>query len=143
MADSGSIDVSDLAERIAGYATVAVRVALERVDDDWRLPLAHRAIVMPGVTIGPNAIVAAGAVVTKDVPPDTIVGGVPARAIGSFAELARRMEADTKELPWAHLIAQREDSFDATVEPELIRLRVAHFFVDAAARPKVGRPITG
>lgn len=37
--------------------------------------------VMPGVTIGENSIVAANAVVTKDVPPNTIVGGVPARII--------------------------------------------------------------
>lgn len=37
--------------------------------------------VMPGVTIGENAVVAANAVVTKDVPDNTIVGGVPARMI--------------------------------------------------------------
>jgi len=39
-------------------------------------------IVLPGVTIGDGAVVAAGAVVTKDVEPFTIVGGVPARPIG-------------------------------------------------------------
>jgi acetyltransferase-like isoleucine patch superfamily enzyme len=39
------------------------------------------ATVMPGVTIGENAVVAAGAVVTKDVPPNTVVGGVPAKVI--------------------------------------------------------------
>ena len=39
------------------------------------------ATVLPGVTVGANAIVAAGAVVTKDVPPDTIVAGVPAKVI--------------------------------------------------------------
>jgi len=90
--------------------------------------IGHHAIVMPGVTIGPNAIVAAGAVVTKDVPPDSVVGGVPARVIGRTSELARRMQADTEQLPWGHLIAQREGSFDADMEPELVRLRVAHFF---------------
>jgi len=37
--------------------------------------------VLPGVTIGENAIVAAGAVVSKDVPDNTIVGGVPAKVI--------------------------------------------------------------
>ena len=37
--------------------------------------------VLPGVTIGEGAIVAAGAVVTKDVPPRTIVGGIPAKVI--------------------------------------------------------------
>jgi acetyltransferase-like isoleucine patch superfamily enzyme len=37
------------------------------------------ATILPGITVGENSIVAAGSVVTKDVPPNTIVGGVPAR----------------------------------------------------------------
>lgn len=47
-------------------------------NDVW---FGYRAIVMPGVRIGDGAIVAAGAVVTSDVPPYTIVGGDPARTI--------------------------------------------------------------
>ncbi|QHL85930.1 sugar O-acetyltransferase [Nibribacter ruber] len=39
------------------------------------------ATILPGVTIGENSIVAAGAVVSKDVPDNTIVGGVPAKVI--------------------------------------------------------------
>jgi acetyltransferase-like isoleucine patch superfamily enzyme len=39
-------------------------------------------VVMPGVTIGRNAVVGAMSLVTKDVPPNTIVGGVPAKEIG-------------------------------------------------------------
>lgn len=39
------------------------------------------ATVLPGVTIGDGAIVAAGAVASKDVPPGVIVGGVPAKTI--------------------------------------------------------------
>lgn len=39
------------------------------------------AIILPGVTVGRNSVVAAGAVVTKDVPPYTIVAGIPARVI--------------------------------------------------------------
>jgi maltose O-acetyltransferase len=41
-----------------------------------------RAIILPGVTIGKGAIVGAGAVVTKDVAPFAVVGGVPAQVIG-------------------------------------------------------------
>lgn len=44
--------------------------------------VATRATILPGVRIGEGAVVAAGAVVTKDVPEFTIVGGVPARTIG-------------------------------------------------------------
>lgn len=44
--------------------------------------ICSRAIILPGVTIGKGAVVAAGAVVTKDVPEYAIVGGVPAKIIG-------------------------------------------------------------
>lgn len=44
--------------------------------------LGGRVIVLPGITIGEGAVVASGAVVTKDVPPWTIVAGIPAKKIG-------------------------------------------------------------
>ena len=42
------------------------------------------ATILPGVTVGENAVVAAGAVVTKDVPANTVVGGIPAKVISAF-----------------------------------------------------------
>ena len=46
-----------------------------------RVWIGANATVIPGVTIGDDAVVAAGAVVNKDVPPRAIVGGVPAKFI--------------------------------------------------------------
>lgn len=50
--------------------------------------IATRATILPGVTIGKGAVVACGAVVTKDVPPLAIVAGVPAKIIGYRKEEA-------------------------------------------------------
>lgn len=52
----------------------------EVVIDDYVF-VGPRAIILPGVHIGKGAVVAAGAVVTKDVVPGTLVGGVPAKEI--------------------------------------------------------------
>jgi acetyltransferase-like isoleucine patch superfamily enzyme len=46
------------------------------------------ATILPGVTVGENAIVAAGAVVNKDVPANTIAGGVPAKFIRTINTVA-------------------------------------------------------
>ncbi|MFK1641101.1 DapH/DapD/GlmU-related protein [Bacteroides fragilis] len=48
-----------------------------------RVWIGPNAIILHSVTIGEGAVVAAGAVVTKDVPPFSIVGGIPAKVIGS------------------------------------------------------------
>lgn len=86
------------------------------------------AIILPNVTIGPNAIVAAGAVVTKDVAEGDIVAGVPAKPIGRVEDLVTELQAETQALPWADLINHREGGFDSEIEPQLIQLRVSHFY---------------
>lgn len=57
----------------------AVGAPVQIGDHAW---IGARAVILPGVTIGEGAVVASGAVVRKDVPSYTIVGGVPAKKIG-------------------------------------------------------------
>lgn len=65
--------------------------------------------IIGGVRIGPNAIVAGGAVVTKDVPANSVVGGVPAKYICSFEDyLAKRKELYPKELAPKHQDVSQE-----------------------------------
>lgn len=44
--------------------------------------IASRVTILPGVTIGKGSVIASGAVVTKDIPPMSIAGGIPAKVIG-------------------------------------------------------------
>jgi acetyltransferase-like isoleucine patch superfamily enzyme len=74
------------AERHAGITAAPIRI--ER--NVW---IGASAVVLHGVTIGENSVVAAGAVVTKDVAPDTVVAGVPAVPIGSTNKRDRAVVA--------------------------------------------------
>jgi acetyltransferase-like isoleucine patch superfamily enzyme len=61
--------------------TTAKPIVIER--NVW---IAAGATIIGGVTVGENSVVAAGSVVTRNVPPNTLVGGNPARVIRSIAE---------------------------------------------------------
>jgi acetyltransferase-like isoleucine patch superfamily enzyme len=67
---------SDTTKRIDEQGISTNPVTIE--DDVW---IGANAVILPGVTIGRHAVVAAGAVVTTDVLENTVVGGVPARII--------------------------------------------------------------
>jgi acetyltransferase-like isoleucine patch superfamily enzyme len=67
---------SDANKRIDEQGVSTSPVTIE--DDVW---IGANAVILPGVTIGEHCVVAAGAVVTKDVPPHSLVAGVPAKVI--------------------------------------------------------------
>lgn len=67
---------SDTKKRIDEQGVSTNQVTIE--DDVW---VGANAVILPGVTIGEHCVVAAGAIVTKDVPPHSLVAGVPAKVI--------------------------------------------------------------
>jgi len=67
-----------------------------------------RSIILPGVEIGSNTIIAAGSVVTKSVPCNTVFGGVPARKIKDIEEYLKNIE--NKSLHLGHLKGKEKDN---------------------------------
>ncbi len=65
-------------------------------DDVW---IGSGAVITDGVRVGRGAVVAAGAVVTQDVPPHTVVGGIPARAIKSITPATAQSDQSARRGP--------------------------------------------
>lgn len=106
-----------------------------KIDIRDNVYIGYGAIVLPGVTIGPNAIVSAGSVVRSDVAEGDVVAGVPARRVGRVEMSVAMLKAKNRKFPWHRLIEQRASEFDPELEPELERMRVKYFFgVDEAAK---------
>ena len=80
-----------ISQMTGGYMRVG------RIDIKDNCVISMNSIILPGVTIGPNAIVAAGSVVNKDVPPNTCVAGVPARFYSKYDDLKKRLIDEIKE----------------------------------------------
>ena len=76
--------------------------------------LGAAASVMPGVTIGENAVVAANAVVTRDVPDNTVVAGVPARTV-------KRIDADRSEAAPVSIAPTRSSPVEPISSSDKIR----------------------
>jgi UDP-2-acetamido-3-amino-2,3-dideoxy-glucuronate N-acetyltransferase len=75
-----------------------------------------RSVVVAGVTIGDWSLVAAGAVVTRDVPPYALVAGVPARRIGWVGPAGRRLEEDADGVLTCPVTGDRFRVVDDTLE---------------------------
>ena len=73
---SGNHKIPDGRGRIFGSGYVRSPIVIK--NDSW---IGANSVILAGVTIGEGAIVAAGSIVNKDIPPYTIAGGVPAKVI--------------------------------------------------------------
>lgn len=80
--------------------------------------IGNNSLILPGVTIGDDVVIAAGSVVTKSVPSSTIIGGNPAKVIGHLEDFERRMfefNIDTKGMndkaKKDYLLSLPEDKF--------------------------------
>ena len=85
----GVIFINDLYPRATNFDGTLQTI------DDWefvetlikrRVTIGSNATILGGITVGTNAFIAAGAVVTKDVPPNKIVAGVPAKVVGDVKD---------------------------------------------------------
>ncbi len=78
-------------KRHLGYTKIG------RIDIRENCFIGDSAIVLPNVTIGPDAVIGAGSVVTRDIPPGSVAAGNPARVLGSLADYLKKIETIRKE----------------------------------------------
>ncbi len=69
--------------------------------------IGNNAIILPGVTIGNRVVIGAGAVVTKDIPDNSVVGGIPAHIIKSTDEYLEKLKSESLHV--GHLVGKEKD----------------------------------
>jgi len=77
-------------ESLTGFGTIII-------EDNCQIGI--NVTILPDVRIGPNSLVGAGSVVAKDVPPNTVAAGVPAKVICSMEEHEQRCLAEHIDIP--------------------------------------------
>jgi acetyltransferase-like isoleucine patch superfamily enzyme len=83
----------------ASYLPTMGRYRIAPVEIGDRVFIGYGAVIMPGIKVGSDSVIGAGAVVTKDVPSNSVAAGVPARLIGSWPP-SRVPEAELFEPPF-------------------------------------------
>ena len=81
--DHGTVTFSDLSIAPTARPLISSPVVIE--DNVW---IGEKVVILKGVRVGRNSVVAAGAVVTKNVPPYSVVAGVPAKVVRSVKPVA-------------------------------------------------------
>lgn len=69
--------------------------------------IGNNVIILPGVTIGSNVVIGAGAIVSRDIPDNSVAVGVPARAIKTADEYLEKLKKESLHL--GHLKGQEKD----------------------------------
>lgn len=77
----------DLSKPISEQGVTTAPIVVE--DESW---IGSNSVVLPGVTIGKHCVVAAGSIVTKDVPPYSVVAGNPARIVKQYVQESKTWE---------------------------------------------------
>jgi maltose O-acetyltransferase len=86
-----------LAHDATAFKFTGGHTRLGKVDIKDNCFIGERAIILPGVTIGPNVLVAAGSFVNRDIPPNSCVAGVPARVYAKFDDFVERHKRQIEE----------------------------------------------
>jgi len=120
---------------MAHDATTSHRIGVTRVAKVRILEgtfIGEYAIILPGVTIGPNALIAAGAVVNRDIGEDMCAAGNPARPYGKFSELLERYSKKITEETIFDM--QDVDNSEVTIE-EIRKLCDVHGNIYLRGKP--------
>jgi len=90
-------NVSLLAHDDTGYKFNGGFASIGRIEIKENCFVGQNATILPGVTIGPNVIVATGSVVNKNIPPNSCIAGVPARTYAKFDEFIEKHKLAIKQ----------------------------------------------